>query len=330
MHGHVQRAFNGAWLAYGITSLRDVGGPLGWVTALADRAEAFGAALPRVFFSGDILHGVSTTRDPIMLSDGDEARGVVRHWKERGVHFLKTHPGLTWETQQALVDEAHLLGLRVVEHGTPLDYLLQSVMLGASSVEHTYGGFRYQDDVLQLLTATGTRWTPTLAVSTAPAVAVIEDPEHWIDDRLRMFASPEDLEEMLAYGMADDPRILGGFWRAALNEIRAARRRGVSYLAGTDAPAWLVVPGASLHQELAALADAGLDPLEIIAMATRDAAAELGADDWSGTLEVGKVADMVLLDSDPLANIRNTRTVWRVVKAGRLVDPAELSRARTK
>ena len=284
----------------------------------------------RLFVAGDILHGVSTTRDPVMLSDGAEARLAVRRFKDRGVHILKTHPGLTWESQQALVDEAHELGLHVVEHGTPLSYLLQSVTVGASSVEHTYGGFRYHDDVLQLLAATGTRWTPTLAVSTAPSVAVIEDPEHWIDDRLRMFVSPRELEEMLAWGMDDDPRVLGGFFRSVLNEIRAARARGVSYLVGTDAPAWMVVPGASLHQELAAFAEAAFTPLEILAMATRDAAAELGADDWLGTVEVDKAADLVILDADPLEDIRNTREVWRVVKGGSLVDPADLSRARAE
>ncbi len=136
MHSHIQRSFSNIWLAYGITSIRDVGAPLGWVAALADRSDAQVTALPRIFFSGDILHGVSSTRDPIMISTADEARRYVKQWKNRSVHFIKTHPGLTWDTQLAIIDEAHSLGLQVVEHATPLAYLHRSVTAGADFVEH--------------------------------------------------------------------------------------------------------------------------------------------------------------------------------------------------
>lgn len=125
-------------------------------------------------------------------------------------------------------------------------------------------------------------------------------------------------------GMADDPRVLQGFWRQARLEIQSAIQSGVRYYAGTDAPAWLTIPGMSLHQELAAFADAGMPPLEILRIATLDAATAVGADSWLGSIEVGKVADIILLDANPLEDIHNTRRIWRVFKAGTPIDPMTL------
>jgi len=238
------------------------------------------------------------------------------------VHFIKTHPGLTWSAQRALVDEAHQLGLPVVEHGDTLAYLLRSVTVGGAFLEHL--GFRRYDDVMQLLAATGTRWTPTLAVSVRHAVTVREDPENWVDEKFRAFAPPSAVKEILSYGILDDMRILQGLWRETRNELHEAQTTGVKLLAGTDAPAWLVSPGVSLHQELVAFVDAGLSPLAALRMATQDAATALGAGSSLGSLDVGKLADIVLLDASPLEDIHNTRTIWRVIKNGWLFDPEML------
>ena len=90
MHAHIQRDFQPTWLAYGVTSIRDLGGQISWVAALADRSAASAVPIPRIFFSGDILHGASTTRDPIMISSASEARAYARRWSVYGVHNLKT------------------------------------------------------------------------------------------------------------------------------------------------------------------------------------------------------------------------------------------------
>ena len=84
------------------------------------------------------------------------------------------------------------------------------------------------------------------------------------------------------------------------------------------------VPGASLHQEIASFVDAGIPTLEVIRLATQEAAIALGAGENMGTLEVGKLADMVLLDGNPLDNIYNAQMVWRVIKGGWVFDPEEL------
>ena len=101
---------------------------------------------------------------------------------------------------------------------------------------------------------------------------------------------------------------------------------GVPLLAGTDCGNAYIVPGFSLHDELALLVQAGLSPLEALASATSEVARFLGQQDEFGTVEPGKRADLVLLNRDPLANIRNTRTIDSVILNGRLYGRSDLSR----
>ncbi len=110
-----------------------------------------------------------------------------------------------------------------------------------------------------------------------------------------------------------------GRWVSLLAGVRAAHRRGVKLLTGTDR-----FSGAALHWELEYLVDAGLAPLEVLRIATQDAASALGARDELGSIEPGKLADIVLLNADPLEDIRNTQTIWRVLKGGWLFDPEKL------
>jgi imidazolonepropionase-like amidohydrolase len=106
--------------------------------------------------------------------------------------------------------------------------------------------------------------------------------------------------------------------------FRELIRAGAKFVAGTDSPVLPVVPGFGLQLELELLVGAGLTPLQVIAAATGNAAAAMGREATTGTIAAGKAADLVLLDGDPLANIRNTRRIAAVVTRGRLLDRAVL------
>jgi imidazolonepropionase-like amidohydrolase len=111
----------------------------------------------------------------------------------------------------------------------------------------------------------------------------------------------------------------------AIRLTKTMRRAGLDLLAGTDTGDPYVLPGFSLHDELALLVLAGLTPLESIQSATRNPAMFFGIEKTHGTIEPGKTADLVLLNADPLADIRNTRRIEAVIKGGRLYTRKELN-----
>ena len=101
-------------------------------------------------------------------------------------------------------------------------------------------------------------------------------------------------------------------------------RAGVPLLAGTDSPVHFCPPGFAFHQELELLVEAGLPPAAALTAATRNNARALNESDRLGSIEPGKLADLVILDADPLADIRNTRRISRVIRGGIVCDPAAL------
>jgi imidazolonepropionase-like amidohydrolase len=100
----------------------------------------------------------------------------------------------------------------------------------------------------------------------------------------------------------------------------------VPILAGTDSAAPYVIPGFALHEELALLVKAGLSPMQALEAATKQPADFLGKSATEGTIEAGKNADLLLLDSNPLENIRNTRRIRAVILGGRLLDRSTLDK----
>ncbi len=125
--------------------------------------------------------------------------------------------------------------------------------------------------------------------------------------KIRFAERPEDVGSGLDSALAR----MRGF-------VRAFQEAGGVVVTGTGG---LLIPGLNLHEEIRALVRAGLTPAAALAAATRDAARAIGAADSLGTLEPGKLADFVVLDADPLADVANAMRAWRVAKGGRLYDP---------
>ncbi len=305
------------------TPLRETGGEPNWTKSLSERSEATSDPLPRYFFAGEIIEGTkSVSGDLSLLIDSEsDARTYVRGLKETGVHFLKAYSTLPWPLHRIVAQEARRVGLPVVGHGTTVEEVTKSVILGYATLEHMHWTNPYYDDVFQLLAASGTRWDPTLAIDGGNEFLLRDEPERWAAPKFRAFAPRDEIERGNICGAGNSLR---GSWVQLLASINVAHRHGVRLLAGTDSAHPCVFYGSALQWELEHFVHAGLTPLEALRIATHEAASTVGADEDLGTIAPGKLADIVLLDANPIENIRNTQTIWRVIKGGWLFDPQKL------
>ncbi len=214
----------------------------------------------------------------------------------------------------------------MVGHGFSLEEIIKSVNLGYWSLEHC--PYLSHDDVHQLLARAGTRCVPTLPVRGYHDLLVHDDPERLADGKLLTFTPAWWILHARTGGYTKDidRRALRGSFVEDLTTLRAAHRRGVKLQVGTDLE-WKgqhFFYGSAVHWELEFFVQAGLSPLEVLRIATQEAAEAVGAGDDLGSIEEGKLADIVLLDANPLDDIKNTQTIWRVIKGGWVFDPEEL------
>jgi Tol biopolymer transport system component/imidazolonepropionase-like amidohydrolase len=307
-------------IAYGVTSVRDTGSRLDLVNAMRNRADATTLAIPRYFASGDIFEGLMPLWGDAFLeiTDKEEAREYVKYWKDMGASFIKVYASLPWFVKTEVAAEANRLGMPVVGHGLSLEEVVRSVNFGITSLEH---GPPLNDDVVKLLAASGTRLDPTLTVFGQGTPSKLADPGT-LDAKFRTFI-PEDAIAAGRPGrpVSDAQRTA---WVNSISTYKTLHDSGVKLLDGTDALMTSVFFGPSVHWELQFFSWAGLPSIDLLRMATVEAAESVGAAADLGSLEPGKLGDVVLLDANPLDDISNTMKIWRVIKGGSVFDPATM------
>jgi hypothetical protein len=296
--------------------------------------------------------------------NADEARALVAHQAAEGVDLLKTYTNVSVAAYEALAAEASRRGLSFAGHLPVRVPLTTVLAAGQRSVEHpriflfechrSAAEFRalpnpmaaYTTDMrarfidehdpvrcaelMAAMAASDTWWTPTLQVLRMSALA--DDREFRDDPRQRYipFVFWEGLWRWDADNAAAQAKLASGrhvdaeLYRLAMDNVRQAHDAGVRLVAGTDSGDTYVFPGFAIHDELAELVRAGLPPADALRSATLDAARFSGGVRDYGSIEVGKVADMVLLDADPLADIRSTARISGLFFNGQYLDRAGL------
>jgi imidazolonepropionase-like amidohydrolase len=326
-------------VANGVTSVRDMGGRLAELDAWRARIEAGLVTGPRLWRAGPMLNGKSFNEFQLVVGSASESRGVVRVLKHVGVDFVKTHRQTSRDAYFALLDEAREQGLPLVGH-IPMEVKPEEASdAGQYTVEHTETLFegtfsaavgdqpwppalrRFRAEEGERLFArfveNGTVVTPTLV----PWASVLEAAGELSPDSAYVAAS---LKESAPPRMSDpDLAEWEELFPEFLEVVRQMHRAGVTLLAGTDI-ASTRIPGFTLHRELELLVEAGLTPVEALRAATVNGARALDADDDLGTVEPGKLADLVLLGGNPLDDIRNTQRIEAVVVRGRLLGRKDL------
>jgi imidazolonepropionase-like amidohydrolase len=316
-----------AHVAYGVTTVRVPGGEVGWVAALAERSSLTSSPMPRYVYAGDWLLGRPSygySERDLWLRSEDQVRSSIQHNKDAGASFIKSAWLLPWPLQLVAANEARQARLPIAIHGTRMQEVVRGVTLGYKFLEHLEPNSRFHDDVQQLLAISGTCWTPTLSIMGGTRVLFMEEPERLTDAKFCAFFPRSCRRDDEGRGpQLDSPegRLFRMIQTNELGDLREARAHGVNVLVGTDRS---VVPGFYIHIEMESFVLAGFTPLEVLELSTRRAALALGVAQDLGTLEPGKLADIVLLDANPLEDIKNTQTIWRVIKGGFVFDPEAL------
>jgi hypothetical protein len=326
LHAHEYRPeLMRGFARFGVTTIRDQGSAIGPLVATADAVAAGKLAGPRVDFGGiqfytDWAYDLEDGQGVEPGADPDHVRRAVALGEAFGSDHIKTRTFRRWDINARFIAEAHRRGMRVTGHCA---HPLPLVAAGMDAKEHAgfcapRGDGVIYDDLIQLYRAAGIGVVPTISLSSL-AVRLSRNPDALqADSELAPFLLPRsDFGWMLALDSAGR-RQYERYAEWARQNTAKLVRAGVTVGTGTDI--WQIPIG--VHIELEDMVSAGLSPLQALHAATGAAARIIGAERDFGTIEPGKWADLVILDADPTADIRNTRRIRMVMQAGRLLDRA--------
>ena len=337
MHAHLSKDYGEAlgriWLSYGITSVRNpAANPF---EGVEDR-EAIGAGVrigPRIFTTGAPFDGSRIFYSGgVALNVETQLAPELERTTQLDYDLIKTYVRLNDTTQKQVIEFAHSHGMPVTSHE-----IYPAVASGADGVEHVRGTSRrgyspkvtalnrsYQD-VIDLLTASKMTITPTLGIQGGFPLVLARDPARIEDPRFRTLFPASIVRDMDRLAKAARPEELPGREAAMQpygDTVRRVVRGGGVVIAGTDSP---IFPyGLAFHTELELFAQSGLTAFEVLQTATTRAAEALGEASNLGSIEVGKLADIVILSADPLADVKNARTVRIVIKNGEVYSLEDL------
>ena len=347
------------FIANGITGVRDMGGELEVLQRWRKEISTGTLIGPRIVMSGPMLDGPQP-RFPssIAIKTPEDGRRAVDDLKRRGADFIKLQSLIPREAVFAIADEAQKQGISFVGHVPDAVRASETSNAGQKSFEHLIGIFEgsspLEDQFIKgpktesqflstydpkraaalfaLLAKNHTWQCPTLVWERGGNLIDEKDfahdsrarfvPAYWKDVTWKRFT-----EQVMHEFNTDDLTTRKRFVEKELEVVKAMHDAGILFLAGTDTPPGVYVfPGFSLHEELQRFVAAGFTPMEALQTATLNPAKFLGMEDRLGTIEKGKLADMVLLDANPLDDIQNTQKIAAVVVNGRYMSRAELDK----
>lgn len=365
-HARVERWAAPRYLAWGVTTVRDLGAAGDSVFAVKNDLNLGTLTGPRMFTSGPVIDGVPPESPTATSVTTDvEARRAVDLRGAAGADYVAIHGRITPLLMPTIMREAQTLRMAVAAHPGMMD-ALSVARAGVRSIEQLAGivqasvpnpapyfqaharplaGWALEEGQWGLLdSATVASTAQALAathVALVPTLIQHEMRSHGNDISLRTrptmgdvpasAASVRDVARLLAEtGWA--PEHFAAFRRARARQdqfVREFKRAGGLVAAGTDAASTLLVPGAALHDELEMLVDAGFTPSEALNAATRKGAELLHADSL-GRIAPGAVADLVVLNASPMDDIAATRDIAWVMSRGRILYPDSLRRTWTR
>ncbi len=343
-------------LGFGITTARNPAAPAADGVALRERLAAGEIRGPRIVTAGDALNRVRASFGPVVATpDQASIRREIKRQAALGVDLIKVYAALGPELVATAVEEAHAHGMAVIGHLQATTWT-GAAHLGIDSITHAApwsaaylppaaregyrGTLRDRLSWLEEVDFEGGEIQEMIALLAERKIVVdptlialhtkffgndpshLENPEQHLAPALLRSAwrtstfvddwAPEDFERAQAT------------WPRVLELTNKLHQGGVLLAAGSDLPNPWVIPGVSLHHELRLLHSAGIPALEVLKIATYNGAVALGLENEIGSIEPGKVADLIVLASDPTTNLHATRTISHVFLGGRFLNPSAL------
>lgn len=330
-------------IANGITGVREMWGDMPAFVDIPKRSQQKGLLSPDVYLSGDLLDGnpPSFPAGCLVVTTPDEAVSAVKKQIDKKVDFIKVYSSLSEECFMAIAMEARKWNITFAGHIPNRVSIYKAIEAGMVSSEHLYGflnacsavdssnealistfsEIRF-DSICSVLSKSSMWLCPTLTVNRA--MSYLNDTAFTNDNRMSFLPGYViDIwhQKMNPYtksqidNFSNSSRIRYLFELSLIGKMNA---KGVKFIAGTDFPNPYVFPGFSLHDELSLMVKGGMPSLDVLKSATINPAIFMNKEGDFGSVEVGKLASLVLLNKNPLENIENTKTIETVIVRGKV------------
>ena len=339
MHAHYEQVEWGPiYLAAGVTTVRDCGNEFDFITTTRDAIRNGTGIGPQILIAGIIDGPGPQALGAVLAATPAEAITLVQKYKAAGALQIKIYSSVKPEVVAAITAEAHRLGMTVTGHVPRGMTTSTAIEAGMDQINHI------QYPVRDLLKTALVPPHPSIDFTTPdaqkqlalfkqhntvfdPTMALFEWEFHLADHPVASFepgithVAPQLTEALNTTGIPIANAVNVNFqWKAFMETLTALHKAGLTIVAGTDQ----AIPGYSLHRELEIYVQAGFTPMEALQAATSVPARVMGIAQTVGTIEVGKRADLLILNADPLANIANTRNIAKTIANGAVYDPAPL------
>ncbi|MEL6538776.1 MAG: amidohydrolase family protein, partial [Bacteroidota bacterium] len=306
-------------LAYGVTTTHDPSSNTEMVFTQSEMVKAGHMVGPRIFSTGIILYGADGDFKAV-INSLEDARSALRRTQAYGAFSVKSYNQPRREQRQQVIQAARELGMMVVpEGGSTFNHNMTQILDGHTTIEHNIPIAPFYDDVVQLWAASGTSYTPTHVVnygSVSGEYYWYQKTNVWEKQRLLTFMPRGPIDSRSRHrAMLPDEEYENGHILTSQSDKKLV---DAGVLVNTGAHGQL--DGLAEHWELWMMAQGGMSNLEALKTATINGAVSLGLDESLGSLEVGKLADIIVIDGDPLEDIYATEQVKYTMINGRLYE----------
>ncbi|SHH28094.1 Imidazolonepropionase [Chryseolinea serpens] len=311
-------------LAYGVTTAHDPSSNTEMIFSQSEMIKAGNMMGPRVFSTGVILYGADGDFKAVVNSL-DDARSAIRRTKAFGAFSVKSYNQPRREQRQQIIQASRELGIEVVpEGGSTFYHNISMIMDGHTGIEHNIPVAPLYNDVITLWKNSQTGYTPTLIVNYAGLTGeyyFYQNNNVWENTKLLTFTPRGIIDARSRHRTMVPPKEYENGHMLTSRACKTLSDAGVKINLGAHGQ----LQGMGAHWELWMLVQGGMKPLEALHSATINGAAYLGMDDQIGSLKAGKLADLIVLDKNPLDDIANSNTLVYTVINGRVYDANTLN-----